>query len=149
MVCGLIYGCGPDKKEQQQQAQARQDSLEQVRKRQQRMQQRQDSIAAARADSIAAAQKKEKSTFQNGSATGNYAVQVGAWRSKRKAQQLASTWQKRGFDGAFVVKYGTKSTGNIWFRVRLGDAFTQQEANKLQKWLTDKYQKKSWASYLN
>lgn len=150
VVFGLSVGCENNKKSKQQAKQARQDSLERVR--QQKRQQRQDSLAKARADSIAAAKKDSEPVFnpkKNGmSPDGHYAVQVGAWRSKNKAAQLAQEWQNRGFENAFVVKYGKKATGNIWFRVRLGKFFTQKQAKNLHKWLTKNYQTESWISYI-
>lgn len=153
IIFGLFTSCGKDQKKQKQAKQARQDSLEQIRQR--KRQQRLDSLAKARADSIAAAKKTNKkgepvfNPKQNGmSQNGHYAVQVGAWRSKDKAKHLASRWQTRGFENAFVVKYGNEETGNIWFRVRLGKFFTQQQAQKLRTWLTEKYQTHSWITYI-
>lgn len=148
----IIVSTGCDnKKEKQQQMQARQDSLEQVRQRRQRLQQqRMDSLAAARADSIAAANSEAVfNPNEAGMSTeGRYSVQVGAWRSKDKGQKLAEKWQPRGFENAFVVKYGNEETGNIWFRVRLGKFFTKKEAKNLQTWLQENYQSKSWISYV-
>lgn len=159
IIFSLFSACGENNKAQQQALQqakqARQDSLERAR---QMRQQRMDSLAAARADSIAAAKaesKKEKSQsiFNPQQAAvnqnGHYSVQVGAWRSKDKAQRLAETWQSRGFENAYVAKYGVVETGNIWFRVRLGKYFTRQEAHKLQTWLTQNYQTHSWVAYVN
>lgn len=152
MIFGLFSACEQNKKEQQQAIQARQDSLERVRQR--KRQQRLDSLAAARADSIAAASaanEKGKPVFnpQDGmSQSGHYAVQVGAWRSKDKAQRLAEMWRPRGFENAYVVKHGNPETGNIWFRVRLGKFFTEQQTQNLQTWLTENYQTDSWITYV-
>ncbi len=155
LTMSLLIGCGPDEEEQQQQMQARQDSLERVQRQQRMRQQRQDSLAAARADSIAAANavnEQGELVFNpqgNGmNEEGNYAVQVGAWRSKAKAQRLAEEWQPRGFENAFEVKYGNEATGNIWFRVRLGKFFTREEAQRLQTWLMENYQTESWVTYV-
>lgn len=146
---GMLAGCGPSAEEKRQAEQARQDSLEQLR--QQRLaQQRKDSIAQARADSIAAARKKaaaeEDQIDVNFDEDGNYSVQVEAWRSRRKAQEQVQKWVDRGFENAYVVKYGTESTGNIWFRVRLGRLASRQEAEQLRQQLSEKYNAPSWIS---
>ncbi|HLR76727.1 MAG TPA: SPOR domain-containing protein [Balneolaceae bacterium] len=151
-IAVFTSACNNEKeKQQQEREQARQDSLEQVRKQQQQLrQQRKDSLAAARADSIASENKEPAFNPEEAGMNkeGHYAVQVGAWRSKSKAQELAEDWKPRGFENAFVVQYGDNKTGNIWFRVRLGKFFTQEEAQKLQQWLHQKYETQSWISYV-
>lgn len=142
----LLNACGPSEEEKQRREQARQDSLEQIR--QQRLaQQRQDSIEQARQDSIAAARKRERErnriTFVE---DGTFAVQVEAWRSKDKAQGQVQKWVDRGYENAYVVKFGDEATGNIWFRVRLGRVPTKAMAKKLQEKLRSEYNEPSWIS---
>lgn len=156
ITIGLLNACGPDEAQQQQQMRERQDSLERVQQRQQRLkEQRLDSLAAARADSIARATNESGEPVFNPRAQGvtfnekgNYAVQTGAWRSENKARQLAEEWQQRGFENAFVVKYGNEATGDVWFRVRLGKFLTEQEAQTLKTWLRENYQIQSWVTYV-
>lgn len=139
----LITACGPSEEEQQQQEQARQDSLEQVR--QQRLeQQRQDSLAKVRADSMEQARKSPANV--SFSENGRFAIQVESWRSRRKAQARAEKWKERGFDNAAVVQYGNEETGDVWFRVRLGRLDSRQAANQLQESLQEEYQANSWVA---
>lgn len=142
----LMSACGPSEEEIQRREQARQDSLEQVR--QQRMQQqRMDSIAQARQDSIEAAEQKQEERRQMSFNTeGNFSLQVEAWRSQEKAQEQVNKWKERGFENAYVVKYGKEETGNIWFRVRLGLTDTREEAEKLGQNLQEEYDTEYWIS---
>lgn len=146
----LLSACGPSAEEQQQQReQARQDSLEQVRK-QQLEQQRMDSIAAAqaRADSIEAAQarKEEERSRIQFDENGRFAVQVEAWRSSEKAQEQISKWNERGFPNAYVVKHGKEETGDVWFRVRLGRVATTEMAERLGNNLQEEYDEPYWVA---
>lgn len=144
----ILNACGPSQKEKQRREQARQDSLERVR--QQRLeQQRQDSIAQARQDSIQAAKERERERNRIEFApNGAYSVQVESWRSHDKAQAQVKKWKDRGYENAYVVKYGNEDTGDVWFRVRLGRLATKDMAQKLQDKLQREYQAKSWVSLL-
>lgn len=144
----LLNACGPSEEEKRQQELARQDSLERVR--QQRLQQqRLDSIAQARQDSIAAVKKKEERRQISFNTTGDFALQVEAWRSEEKAQSRVNTWKERGFGNAYVVKYGNEDTGNIWFRIRLGRTDTKDKAQQLGNDLSEEYNTSYWISKLN
>jgi cell division septation protein DedD len=143
---GLLNACGPSEEEIQQREQARQDSLEQVR--QQRLeQQRQDSIQQARQDSIEAAKQRERERNRiEFDSDGAFAVQVEAWRSRDKAQAQVQKWIDRGYENAYVVKFGNEDTGDIWFRVRLGHLATMDMAEKLEAKLNREYNEPSWTS---
>jgi len=142
----LLNACGPSQKEKQRREQARQDSLERVR--QQRLEeQRQDSIAQARQDSIQAAKERERERNRiEFDSNGSFSVQVESWRSRDKAQAQVQKWKDRGYENAYVVKYGKEETGNIWFRVRLGRLATMDMAQKLRDKLQREYSAKSWVS---
>lgn len=149
LIIGGIVGCGPSEEEQRKAEQARQDSLEEVR--QQRLEeQRQDSIA--RADSIKAAEEAQEAEEEEErmdvafDEDGNFAVQVEAWRSRRKAEEQIEKWQNRGFENAFVVQHGNEDTGDVWFRVRLGRLSTQEAARNLQAQIKENYGANSWIS---
>lgn len=150
VMISLLNACGPSEEEIRQREQARQDSLERVR--QQRLQQqRMDSIAKARADSIEQAQQEqqeqqtEKEQMQiSFNENGHLSIQVESWRSKTKAQKQADKWIERGFDNAYVVRYGNESTGDIWFRVRLGKVTTKEMAESIGKRLQERYGEKYW-----
>jgi len=145
----LIAGCGPSEEELRQQElerqQAEQDSLEQVYEEQ--MQQMvQDSIAQAQQDSIEEAERQSQIEYSN---DGDYAVQVQSWRSEEKANQELDMWKNRGFENAFVVKYGNEDTGDVWYRVRIGRVETEEMAENLQDKLSNEYDAQSWISLLN
>lgn len=148
LAIGLLNACGPSEEEVQRREQARQDSLERVR--QQRLeQQRQDSIEQARQDSIEAAKERERKRNQiKFDENGNFAVQVEAWRSEEKAQAQVQKWKDRGYENAYVVKFGKEETGDIWFRVRLGRVENRDMAERLQDKLMEEHNAKSWVSIL-
>jgi len=146
IVISLMSACGPSEEEIQQREQARQDSLEQVRQ-QQMQQQRMDSIAQARQDSIEAAEQQQEERRQMSfNTSGNFSLQVEAWRSQEKAQAQVDTWKERGFENAYVVKHGDEATGDIWFRVRLGKTDTKEQAQQLGSDLKEEYGVDFWIS---
>jgi hypothetical protein len=55
-------------------------------------------------------------------------------------------WVDRGYEKAYVVKYGNEETGDVWFRVRLGHLATKDMANKLKDKLQREYNEPSWIS---
>lgn len=138
----LFAGCGPSEEEQQRREQARQDSLEQLR----RQQQQQDSLEQARSDSLQKTRRQPRVSF---SETGRFTIQVESWRSQVKARQRAEMWQERGYPHAYVVRHGPPSTGNIWYRVRLGQVDSREQARKLQQMLQEKYQVNTWIGTAN
>jgi len=145
----LIAGCGPSEEELRQQElerqQAEQDSLEQVYEAQ--MQQMiQDSIAQARQDSIAEAERRSQIEYSN---DGDFAVQIQSWRSEAKANEELNMWKNRGFENAFVVKFGNEETGDVWYRVRIGRVETREMAENLQDKLSNEFDTQSWISRLN
>lgn len=147
-LISLLHACGPSEEEQQQQRQQEiQDSLARVRQ-QQLQQQRMDSIrrAQARADSIAAAEKRkeEQRSQVQFDPNGPLAVQVEAWRSREKAQAQVSKWNERGFDNAYVVKHGNEETGEIWFRVRLGRVSNRAMAERIGNNIQQEYGERYW-----
>jgi septal ring-binding cell division protein DamX len=129
----MLHACGPSEEELERERQARQDSIEAARqdsieriRAEQRRQARLDSIEAARQDSIERA--RNRIVFDS---NGPLTVQVESWRSKEKAQERADVWKDRGYDRAYVITYGEKETGDVWFRIRLGRVATHQMAEKL------------------
>lgn len=145
LAISMFTGCGPSEEEVQQREQARQDSLEQMR--QQRLaEQRQDSIEQARQDSIAAAKEREERNRIEFDSNGSFAVQVEAWRSEEKAEAQVQKWVERGYENAYVVKFGNEDIGDVWFRVRLGHLATKEMAEKLKNKLQEEYNEPSWIS---
>lgn len=104
-----------------------------------------DSIAQARQDSLEAVQQQQKERRQMSfNTTGDFALQVEAWRSQEKAQAQVNKWKERGFENAYVVKHGNESTGDIWFRVRLGNTDTKEQAQQLGNDLKEEYGADFW-----
>lgn len=138
-----IQACGPSEEELQQREQARLDSLNQVRVEQ---------MAQARMDSLAAVQRQQEEEARaaaelrniNYVSDGSFSVQIGSWRSEAKANEHVEMWKSRGFEKAYVVKFGDESTGDVWFRVRMGNVATLAEAEKLMLVLMADHQTESW-----
>ncbi|HKL15082.1 MAG TPA: SPOR domain-containing protein [Balneolaceae bacterium] len=142
----LLQACAPEEPEVQRDQEAIQDSLEQVYQAEME-EMRQDSIAQAREDSIAAEREREMNEEQiEYSETGDFVVQVQAWRSEEKANQQAEEWIEMGYEQAYVVSYGNEETGNIWYRVRIGQFNTREMAERLQEKLSEDHDAVSWVS---
>lgn len=138
----LFQACGQEEEEFEYDQQAVQDSLEQAYEAEME-QMRQDSIAQAEADSIAAAEAEPEIEY---SENGEYSVQVEAWRSRTKAESQASEWKDRGFDRAFVVEYGNNDSGDLWYRIRIGQFDTVEMATMLKEELENEYNAQAWIS---
>lgn len=80
--------------------------------------------------------------------SGSYALQVSSWRSQWKAQKELKMWKERGYDHAYLMKYGNEKTGNIWFRVRLGHLQTHADGEQIGKEVASKYDIKFWVAYV-
>ncbi len=142
-----VVACGPSEEELRQQEQARRDSLERVQAL--RQAQIAEAEVAANGGNEADSGKKVASsnldiTTLRFSDDGAFSVQVGSWRSEIKANQLADTWKTRGFNAAFVEKYGTDATGDVWFRVRLGRLSSRSNADALVSHVKSKYGVMAW-----
>lgn len=158
LTIALLNACGPSEEELRQQAeaerQAQQDSLERVWEAEME-QMRQDSIEQARQDSIALAEQmeaeaaeeereRERASRIEYADDGSFTVQVRSWRSEEKAQEQADRWRERGFEHVYVQHYGDESSGDVWFRVRMGNLRTHEMAERLQQKLKDEYDTDSW-----
>lgn len=143
----LLQACGEqqDEAEMERDQQAIQDSLERVYEAEME-QMRRDSIEQARADSIAAEEERRRVEFSD---SGEFVVQVEAWRSQNKAQRQAEEWKNRGYERSFVVTYGNRDTGDVWFRVRIGRFDTRQMAERFKNRLSEDYNAQSWVSRLD
>lgn len=140
----LLQSCGSDEieTEPERDQQAIEDSLAQVHQAEME-QMRRDSIEQARADSIAAEEERSRVVFTE---DGEFVVQVEAWRSYNKAQGQADEWKDRGYDHSFVVMSGNRDTGDIWYRVRIGQFETREMAKNFQTRLLENYQAQAWVS---
>lgn len=145
LFLGMLQACGPSEEEQRADEQARLDSLRQAE------QQRLDDLERARQDSIAQAeaqiqQLEEKANRINFSEGGEYVVQVGAWRSKEKAERFVNMWSDREYGSVYVVQIGDSASGDVWHRVRVGFFDTKEEAAKLGTQLSDEINSGYWVS---
>lgn len=142
----MLQACSPEEAEIEQDQQAVQDSLEQAYEAEME-QMRQDSIARVREDSLAAVQAREQREERiEYSQNGQFVVQIEAWRSEEKARQQANEWRNRGYNQAYVVSYGDEETGDVWYRVRIGQFNSRDMAVRLQNKLDEEHNAVSWVS---
>lgn len=142
----MLQACSPEEAEIEQDQQAVQDSLEQAYEAEME-QMRQDSIARVREDSLADAQAREQREERiEYSQNGEFVVQIEAWRSEEKARQQASEWRNRRYNEAYVVSYGNEETGDVWYRVRIGQFNSRDMAVRLQNKLDEEHNAVSWVS---
>lgn len=139
-----IQACGPSEEERRAAEQARLDSLRHVEE-----QRIADQIEQSRRDSVAQAQeqrKREEAAGPQFAEDGDYALQVGAFRSETKAESYLAKWNDRGYDHLYVVKTGNEKTGDVWFRLRVGFFDSKDEAEKLGKELAEEINSGYWVS---
>lgn len=156
LAIALMQACGKQKMQnkaaQSTVSQTRQDSLaraqaeKDAKKAEEMMQQKQPQPAKTTQTPKQQTPPPADTAQVNFDSQGKYAIQVGSWRSVDFAAKRKDIWKKRGFNDAYVVKFGSDSTGNVWFRVRLGRLNTKEMAQKEQEVLKQKYNVKSWVS---
>lgn len=141
----VIQGCGPSQEEIRAKEKAKQDSLARVEaQRQAQLEaERQAQLEAERLAAIEAEKERRRIEFD---ANGKYTVQVEASRARETAEKQIPIWKKRGYPDAFVVQHGDESTGDVWFRVRLGRFATRQMADKAAGLIMEDYKAKSWVT---
>ncbi|WP_018127393.1 SPOR domain-containing protein [Balneola vulgaris] len=148
----LIQACGPTEEEKRAREQARMDSLLKVQQ-----QEIAEAMAALEADSANNSMDEEASemTEDNTSTSsdgytfaedGQYAVQVGAFRSEEKAKAYLAKWADRSYPNAYTVKIGEEATGDVWFRVRVGFFSTKEDAAELGAVLAEEMNSGYWVS---
>lgn len=150
MLFFSLAACGESEEERQARLQAYQDSLRAVEQAKvaEMMAQMQDSIDAAEAEEMPMEEEPE-STSTGLVEDGNFVVQVGAWRSEEKAQSFVNKWADRNYPNAYVVKIGDESTGDVWFRVRVGDFNTKSEAENFGVELSSEINSGYWVATKN
>ncbi|MCR9131150.1 MAG: SPOR domain-containing protein [bacterium] len=150
MLFFSLAACGESEEERQARLQAYQDSLRAVEQAKvaEMMAQMQDSIDAAEAEEMPVEEEPE-STSTGLVEDGNFVVQVGAWRSEEKAQSFVNKWADRNYPNAYVVKIGDESTGDVWFRVRVGDFNTKSEAENFGVELSSEINSGYWVATKN
>ena len=134
------FSCGESEADKLAREQARIDSLRIAEQAalEARMQAVEDSLAAVEAAQLAEEATKTAYTFDE---NGIYVLQTGAWRSEVKANLIADRWSRR-VSAAYVVQSGDETSGDVWFRVRIGYFPTMQDAQNfgdemgLSYWVT-------------
>ena len=137
------FSCGESEEDRMAREQARIDSLRVAEQAalEARMQAVEDSLAAVEAARLAEEVAKTSYTFDE---SGLYTIQIGSWRSETKANQIAARWARR-VTAAYVDQSGDETTGDVWFRVRVGYFPTMQDAQNfgnemgLNFWVTTRY----------
>lgn len=135
------FSCGESEADRMTREQARIDSIRVAEQAalEARMQAVEDSLAAVEAVRLAEEAAKTAYTFDE---NGSYVIQTGAWRSEVKANAQAAQWASEGVSAAYVVQTGDETTGDVWFRVRLGYFPSMQDAQNfgtemgLSYWVT-------------
>ena len=135
------FSCGESEADRMAREQARIDSIRVAEQAalEARMQAVEDSLAAVEAVRLAEEAAKTAYTFDE---NGSYVIQTGAWRSEVKANAQAAQWASEGVSAAYVVQTGDETTGDVWFRVRLGYFPSMQDAQNfgtemgLSYWVT-------------
>ena len=93
-------------------------------------------------------QKSNISETNSFDSNGDYAIQVGSWRSQKVANEELRKWKKRGYNNAYLATYGNKSTSNTWYRLRLGHLQTHSAAEQAGKKIAHKYDVHFWVNYV-
>lgn len=144
-----IQACGPSEEERRAAEQARLDSLRQIEE------QRIAEFMQAREDSLARVAEQEQAEEQSSGSQfsfaedGDYAVQVGAFRSEEKANSYQNQLQERDFPNVYTVKVGNEETGDIWFRLRVGYFASKSDAETLGKELARELNTGYWVSNIS
>lgn len=128
-----LMSCGQSEADLQRETQARRDSLAQA-------------LAAREASPDSSESPSEAPLQSNFTFTdsGRFVVQVGSWRSETKAGELAEVWISRGYPNAFVESYGNETTGDVWFRVRLGRMPSRSDADALVRLIQQRHGLVAW-----
>ena len=75
--------------------------------------------------------------------TGKFTVQIGAFRSEKRAIEARSKYQSLGYD-AYMEKTTVGGTDREWYRVRIGRYQRMSEAEKVSRELNAKGDIKTW-----
>ncbi len=153
LILGLVLftftACGGESEEEKQlRLQAYQDSLRAVEQAKiaEMMAAMQDSIDASNTEEVMEESDDMSMGEYNFSENGNFVVQVGAWRSEEKAQSFVDMWSDRNYPNAYVVKTGNELTGNVWFRVRVGNFATKVDAENFGSELAQEINSGYWVA---
>lgn len=140
-----IQACGPSEEERRAAEQARLDSLRQVEQQRiaQQIQAYEDSVARANEQQEMQQENETEFSFAE---NGNYAVQVGAFRSEEQANSYRNKLRERDYPSVYTVKVGKEATGDIWFRLRVGYFASKEDAEEFGRKLGQELDTGYWVS---
>ncbi len=146
----IITACGETEEERRAKERARMDSLrkaqqEQIAEEMARLEEENNTESTESNESASEEMKEETAgfTFME---NGEYAVQVGAFRSEDKAKGYIAKWSDRNYPSAYTVKIGEEEHGDVWFRVRVGFFGSKEEAANLGAELAKEINSGYWVS---
>ncbi len=79
---------------------------------------------------------------------GRYTVQIGAFRSEKRAIEARSKYNSMGYD-AYMEKTTVGGTDRAWYRVRIGRFQRISEAEKVSRELNAKGDVKTWVDRIS
>lgn len=77
------------------------------------------------------------------SADGKYTVQVSSWQTRRRAERDAQRFNAKGFN-AYVQSADLPELGGTWYRVRVGNFMTRNEARAMAEQLAELLESGYW-----
>lgn len=77
------------------------------------------------------------------SADGKYTVQVSSWQTRRRAERDAQRFNAKGFS-AYVQSADLPELGGTWYRVRVGNFMTRNEARAMAEQLAELLESGYW-----
>ncbi|MEX2404678.1 MAG: SPOR domain-containing protein [Balneolales bacterium] len=150
----MIQACGPTQQEIEERELAIQDSLASVQEEKEAAaelaaKQKEEKLEEEAEAEVEEVKLEEEQVEEDYSPiifdeNGSYSLQVEAWRSEKVAEEGIKRWKDRGFDDAFVVQYGDESTGDIWFRIRLGRFGSRAMAQRQKDALVTDFDIPAW-----
>lgn len=141
-----IIACGPSKEEREAREKFVADSLAKVDAAEKAKIAAEEAARKAEEERLAAIEAEKEKRRIEYDANGKYTVQVEAARGQESAEKELALWKKRGYKNAFIVKFGDESTGDVWFRLRLGRFATKKMANKVSILVKEDFNRKSWVT---
>lgn len=147
----IVTACGETEEERRAKERARMDSLRKVQQQQiaeemARLEEESNTDSTNTSESAAEEMKEETMMGYTFKENGEYAVQVGAFRSEDKAKGYIARWSDRNYPSAYTVKIGEEEHGDVWFRVRVGFFGSKEEAANLGAELAKEINSGYWVS---
>lgn len=143
---GLLQACGESEEQKRAREQARMDSLLKVQQQEIAAEMARLEREAAINTELPEAEEETASIGYGFVENGQYAVQVGAFRSKEKAEGYLTKWADREYPSVYTVKVGEEEFGDVWYRVRVGFFGTKADAEILGQELSKEINSGYWVS---